>query len=145
MVLGVLQFELAIHDAQSLKDKRRVVNSLRDRLHREHLVSIAQIGALDIAESAVMAVAIVAADGKRVADVLDAVEHKLRGLRDGELVAIARESFPAPAMGTFREANASLAGSQDSDAIAAELLEHAGDLIHGLDPEADGLEREAQP
>lgn len=125
MVLGVLQFELAIHDAQSLKDKRRVVNSLRDRLHREHLVSVAQIGALDVPHAAVMAVAVVAAEGKRVADVLDAIEHKLRGLRDGELVAITRESFPAPAMGALTEANARLAAQGGDDELSAELLRHA--------------------
>ena len=28
MVIGILQVELTIHDAQSLKDKRRVVSSL---------------------------------------------------------------------------------------------------------------------
>lgn len=129
MVLGVLQFELAIHDAQSIKDKRRVVNSLRDRLHREHLVSVAQIGALDVAHTAVMAVAVVAAEGKRVADVLDAVEHKLRALRDAELVAIVREAFPAPPMGALAESNARLAGDgqglESDDDLKAELLRHA--------------------
>jgi len=29
MIIGVLQLELAIHDAMSLKDKRRVILSLK--------------------------------------------------------------------------------------------------------------------
>ena len=44
MVVGILQFELLVPGATSLKDKRRVVKSVKDRLHREHLVSVAEVG-----------------------------------------------------------------------------------------------------
>jgi len=91
MVIGVLQFELLFHDAESLKDKRRVVKSLRDRLHREHMVSVAEIGAHELLNVAVMGVACVAAEGKRAGDVLDAIEAKLRKLVDAELGETQRE------------------------------------------------------
>ncbi len=93
MIVGVLQFELRIHGAASLKDKRRVVRSVRDKLHREHLVSVAEVGALPIWNSAVMAVACVAGDRPRVLDVFDAIEHKLRALREAELVECQRDLF----------------------------------------------------
>jgi uncharacterized protein YlxP (DUF503 family) len=91
MVIGVLQFELLIHDAQSLKDKRRVIRSLRDRLHREHQVSIAEVGANEMLNVALRGLACVASDGRRVGDVLDAIEDKLRKLIDAELGEISRE------------------------------------------------------
>jgi len=44
MVVGVLQIELEIPEAQSLKDKRRVIKSLKDRIANAHNVSIAELG-----------------------------------------------------------------------------------------------------
>lgn len=91
MVVGILQFELRIHDPESIKDKRRVVKSLKDRLHREHMVSIAEIGALDNMGRALLGLACVGGDGLRVAQTLDRISDKLRDLHDAELVAISRE------------------------------------------------------
>ena len=54
MVVGVLQVKLTIDWASSLKDKRRVVSSLKDRLHREHQVSVAEVGSLDSHRVAVL-------------------------------------------------------------------------------------------
>jgi uncharacterized protein YlxP (DUF503 family) len=91
MVIGVLQFELLIHDARSLKDKRRVVRSVRDRLHREHQVSVAEVAAHEVLNVAVMGVACVAPEGRRAGEVLDAVTDKLRRLTDAELGDTTRE------------------------------------------------------
>ncbi len=103
MNIGVLQFEVSIPDAASLKDKRRVVNSLKDRLHREHMVSIAEVGDPDVATLAVMALVCAARDGARAGDVLDKVCAKLRALPDGEVGPIHRQilsgiehDFPPP-------------------------------------------------
>ena len=46
MTVGVLQLELSIGDAMSLKDKRRVIKSLKDRIAHGHNVSIAEVGRL---------------------------------------------------------------------------------------------------
>lgn len=78
MVIGILQFELLVHGAESLKDKRRVVNSVKDRLHREHLVSIAEIGNPDNFSVAVLGLALVGREGKHVGEVLDKILAKLR-------------------------------------------------------------------
>lgn len=91
MVIAVLQFELLIPQSQSLKDKRRVVSSVKDRLHREHLVSVAEVAALDILTVAVMGLALVSRDPKHAATVLDRIESKLRTLRDAELGDTARD------------------------------------------------------
>jgi uncharacterized protein YlxP (DUF503 family) len=96
MVIGVLQFELLIHDASSLKDKRRVVQSVKDRLHREHLVAIAEVAHQDKLNIAVLAVAAVGSEGRRVGEVLDAIDAKLRTLRDGELASTSRSILHEP-------------------------------------------------
>jgi len=90
MVIGLLQFDLIVHGAESIKDKRRVVSSLKDRLHREHMVSLAEVGDPDLLNHARMALVTVARDGKRVGEVLDHVTEKLRSLRDGEVATITR-------------------------------------------------------
>ena len=60
MVVGVLQLELGIGDAMSLKDKRRVVKSLKDRIAHAHNVSIAEVGALDEHRRSILGLAMVA-------------------------------------------------------------------------------------
>ena len=91
MVIGVLQFELVIDASESLKDKRRVVKSLKDRLHREHLVSVAEVGSLEIWNLAMMGLAIVSRDAAYANAVLDTVLSKLASLPDARLRDFSRE------------------------------------------------------
>ncbi|MEX2214152.1 MAG: DUF503 domain-containing protein, partial [Phycisphaeraceae bacterium] len=58
MILGILQVELVIDGSQSLKEKRRVVSSLKDRLHREHQVSVAETDKQDDHRVAVLGIAL---------------------------------------------------------------------------------------
>jgi uncharacterized protein len=60
MIVGILQLELSIDDAMSLKDKRRVVKSLKDRIAHGHNVSIAEVGALDEHRRSILGIAMVA-------------------------------------------------------------------------------------
>lgn len=85
MFIGAMQFELLVHGATSLKDKRSVVRSVKDRLHREHQVSVAEVGAHDALARAVLGLSVVARDPARCNEVMDACTAKLRGLTDGEL------------------------------------------------------------
>lgn len=91
MVIGVLQFELVIDASRSLKDKRRVVKSLKDRLHREHMVSVAEVGALEVWNLARMGLALVSRDAGYVNAVLDRILAKLSALPDARLRDYARE------------------------------------------------------
>jgi uncharacterized protein YlxP (DUF503 family) len=59
MVVGILQIELLIPDAFSLKDKRQAVKSLKDRIGHNHNVSIAEVGALDEHRRSILGVAMV--------------------------------------------------------------------------------------
>jgi uncharacterized protein YlxP (DUF503 family) len=91
MVIGILQFELFIHGAESIKDKRRVVSSLKDRLHREHQVSVAEVGLLDSRSVARLGLAMVGTDGRYVGQALDRITARLRALVDAELGDCVRE------------------------------------------------------
>jgi uncharacterized protein YlxP (DUF503 family) len=66
MHVGVLQIEVAIPDAFSLKDKRRVIKSLKDRIAHGHNVSIAEVGALDEHRRSMIGMAMVSNDSRYV-------------------------------------------------------------------------------
>ena len=126
MILGVLQFELLIHDARSIKDKRRVVNSLKDRLHREHLVSVAETGDSDAMSSAVLSVAVVARDGARGGSVLDAICAKVRAVPDAEVAGMTRNLIHEGVIPDLQPEP-----GPDTRAIDAEMLRHIVDAGEG--------------
>ncbi|MGI5818461.1 MAG: DUF503 domain-containing protein [Armatimonadota bacterium] len=70
-VVGLLRADLFISDAVTLKDRRRVVRSLLDRLANRHNVAVADLGP-DRANQATLAVTTVANDEAHVHRVLDA-------------------------------------------------------------------------
>lgn len=125
MVIGILQFELLVHDAESLKDKRRVVRSVKDRLHREHLVAVAEVGDLDNAGRALMAAAAVGIEGKRVAETLDHITEKLRQLVDAELGDCRRTLLQGSQLPEDLEDRQMSA--EEEEALAMEMLRRAGE------------------
>ncbi len=131
MVIGVLQFELLIHGAQSLKDKRRVVNSVKDRLHREHLVSIAEVDRLDAMGVAVLGLALVGREGKHVAEVLDRITAKLRQVPGAELGDTARQILHG-------------ASVVESGQEAGEPAETVASPVHAAAVKADGRREAGQ-
>ena len=60
--VGLLHLRLHVSQARSLKDKRRVVKSFKDRLARNSNVSVAEVDAQDSHKTAVLAVAMVGSD-----------------------------------------------------------------------------------
>jgi uncharacterized protein len=86
MTIGVLQLELSIGDAMSLKDKRRVVKSIKDRIAHGHNVSIAEVGALDEHRRSILGVAMVANDAKYVQGVLSKLVDFVRAVPQVDLL-----------------------------------------------------------
>ena len=86
MVVGVLQLELYIGDAMSLKDKRRVIKSLKDRIAHGHNVSVAEVGALDQHRRSILAVAMVSNDSGYVEGALSKLVDFVRTVSKAELV-----------------------------------------------------------
>ena len=75
-VVGVLTMELRIEHAHSLKEKRHVVKSLKDRLRHRFNVSVAEIADQDLHNSAVVAVAALSASKEYAHELLRAVEDE---------------------------------------------------------------------
>ncbi len=82
MVVGILQVELMIDDSRSLKDKRRVVAAIKERLHRLFQVSVAEVDRLDNHSVAVLGITMAANDVAHCQSVLDSVLNKLKQKRD---------------------------------------------------------------
>ncbi len=79
MVIGLLQAHISIPESRSLKDKRSVLRSLKDRIHNEMNVSVAEIGDQDLWQSARLAFVTVAATGDVVDQRLAEVGRRLSG------------------------------------------------------------------
>ncbi len=71
-VVGLLTVDLHISDAMTLKDRRRVVRSLLDRLSTRHNVAVADMGPDGTPTRAVLAIATVANEEAHAHRVLDA-------------------------------------------------------------------------
>lgn len=93
MVVGVLQLELAIPGAMSLKDKRRVIKGLKDRLGNRHNVSVAEVDDLDEHRSSVIAVAMVSNDRRFTDSCLSKIVDEVRVVHSISLIDYGIELF----------------------------------------------------
>ena len=75
MVIGVRSFELHLAAAHSLKDKRSVIKSLKDRLHNEFNVSVAETARHDAWQMAELTVCLVSVDKRHAESILEAVDR----------------------------------------------------------------------
>lgn len=74
-VIGVLTLELHIEQSHSLKDKRQVLRSLKDRLRRLN-VAVSELEFHDAWQRSVVGVVTISAEKKRVEQVLTRVEEE---------------------------------------------------------------------
>lgn len=75
MVIGVVSWELHLPGAASLKDKRSVLRSLKDRLHNEFNVSVAETGHHDVWQRAEITACTVATDRRHASSVLSSADR----------------------------------------------------------------------
>ena len=83
----MLTLELQISEAHSLKDKRHVVKSLKDRLRSKFNISVAEIDGQETWQRSVIAAVTVSGDHERAEQVLQAVEREAASLLGGMLVS----------------------------------------------------------
>ena len=143
MVVGILQVELSIPGSESLKDKRRVVASLKDRLHRDHQVSVAEVALQDKMGVARLGLAMVGTDGKYVAQAFDRITAKLRSLHDAELGSITREVLHDPVGDDLPEGVDPLAQLEGDLTLAEEMRARAAMVDQPLN--AGKGDREPRP
>ena len=68
MIVGSLRVRLLLREARSLKDKRQVVQSIKDRLRNGFNVSVAEVEAQDNRQLAVLGLAMVGNEAQPRAD-----------------------------------------------------------------------------
>jgi hypothetical protein len=73
--VGVLTLELHIEHSHSLKEKRHVVLSLKERLRHRHNISIAEIGDQHLWQNATLAAVVISSSRQHAERVLQAVER----------------------------------------------------------------------
>ncbi len=74
MIVAVLKISLSIPHADSLKDKRKVLKSVKDKLRNKYNISIAEIGDQDIWKTARLGIAIVSNDSAYANGVISRVQ-----------------------------------------------------------------------
>ena len=86
MIVGVCTIDLHLPGIGSLKGKRQVLLSLKERIKNTHNVSIAEVEANDLWQRAVLGVACVSNDGRHARQMLDAVVNEVRANPSVELI-----------------------------------------------------------
>ena len=99
MYIGVLRLVFQLPGAASLKDRRRVVKSFKDRVKARFPVSIAEVGDLERWQVATLGVAIVSGEAVRCQEVLSAVSRAAEQASDAVLADVATEIVPFGAGG----------------------------------------------
>ena len=84
-VIGVLHLELRIEHAESLKDRRNVIRSLKARLRSRHNVAVAEIGPSNILNRALVSAVTISNDRTFAEKVLQAVEQDAADVLGGML------------------------------------------------------------
>jgi uncharacterized protein len=90
-VIGVLTLEILVESSHSLKEKRHVVKSLKDRLRDRFNVAVSEIDGLDSWQHAVVAAVTVSSDRVFAEKVLAAVESHAASLLGGALTGTSVE------------------------------------------------------
>jgi len=90
MIVGSLRVRLLIRESRSLKDKRQVVKSIKDRLANRFNVSVAEVDGLESRQVAVLGFAMVGNEAAHVRAALEQIiqalrSHPVAGLLDHEL------------------------------------------------------------
>jgi uncharacterized protein YlxP (DUF503 family) len=91
VVVGVRTWDLHLAGCQSLKDKRRIVKSLKDRLHQRFNVSAAEVDHQDVWQRAALACSVVTTDRRHAEEVLTACDGLVAGNPLVDVIASALE------------------------------------------------------
>jgi uncharacterized protein len=89
--IGVLMLEIHVEHSHSLKEKRHVVKSLKDRLRERFNVAVAEIDHLDSWQHSVVAAVTISMDRVHAEQVLNAVEAHAASVLGGALAGSSTE------------------------------------------------------
>ena len=88
LLVGVLRLALRIPGSRSLKDRRRVVASLRDRVIARHRAAFAEVGHLESHDAAVVAVTVVGNEARALRARLDTIRSDIELTADAHVTSV---------------------------------------------------------
>lgn len=117
MFIGVARLAIQIPEARSLKDRRRVIKSLKDRLRARLPVSVAEVGELEKPGIAYVGLAVVSNESGRCSEILSAAVSMARVVPSGMLADVRTEivSFGAGGRGIEHGIEAALGAERAHD------------------------------
>ena len=86
MVVGVIGWEIQVFDARSLKEKRKVVKSLKDRLRNRLNVSVAETAHQDLWQRAEITACVVATDRRGAEALLEKADRLVESEALGRII-----------------------------------------------------------
>jgi uncharacterized protein YlxP (DUF503 family) len=92
-IVGLRSFDVHIQGSQSLKEKRFVLKSVKDRISKHFNVSIAETGHLDKWQRTEIAVAVVSGQRRNVEKTLDAILDLLDGEAELRVIEVHTEIY----------------------------------------------------
>jgi uncharacterized protein YlxP (DUF503 family) len=93
MVVASLTWELSLPGCSSLKEKRSVIRSLRDRLRDKFNVSVAETALHDVHERAELTIALVATDGHFAESVFQKADQLIEAHGGAVIMSVRREVY----------------------------------------------------
>jgi len=93
VIVATLKLRFVLRESHSLKDKRRVIKSLKDTLANKFNVSVAETDEQDVWQTAVLGIATVGTDTPFVQSVLTQVVNYARFFGGVELVDQQQEIY----------------------------------------------------
>ncbi len=96
MTIGLLTFEIHLPQSRSLKDKRQVLRSIKDRLRARHNVAVSELeDGADLWQRAGVAIVSVASHRDVLERLFEAIVRETEGQIPGHLVETGREYLDA--------------------------------------------------
>lgn len=85
MIIGILKLKLFLRDSNSLKDKRMVLRSLKDKVRQSFNVSISELDDHDKWQRSTIGIAAIGMDKSSINSLLDKVVNFVESLASAEI------------------------------------------------------------
>lgn len=79
MLVGTLRVRMIVRESRSLKDKRQVVLSIKDRLRHDYNISIAEVDQQDDRQLITLGIAMVSNETQHLRTTLSQIVNAVRG------------------------------------------------------------------
>ena len=86
MFVGIVRIELHLPASRSLKDKRSVVRSLKERIRQRVSAAVAEVDHRDLWQRAALGVAVVSGERRQVGEMLESVRRLVDATHGAELL-----------------------------------------------------------